>query len=127
MKKRRASVIYENELGILLAPDQYNKYTLPGGHAESGETRIIAAIRELYEETGLRVNEIKFLFEHESQSFYHKVFIVKADGVPYPKGELRNQKLAYYSLENSVSTPNVNIRFSTLEMLRRYKENYLDA
>ena len=69
MKKRRASVIYENELGILLAPDQYNKCTLSGGHAESGETRIIAAIRELYGETGLRVNEIKFLIKHESQSF----------------------------------------------------------
>ena len=47
-KKRRATIIYENENGILLTRISDEPWLLPGGQAEYNEPRIIAAIRELY-------------------------------------------------------------------------------
>lgn len=40
------------------APRQPNKWTPPGGQIEPGETPVEGAHRELYEETGLRVDEL---------------------------------------------------------------------
>ena len=123
MKPRRATVIYENELGILLVPDQRGTFMLPGGHAHKGEPRIIAAIRELHEETRLRVTEIKFLFEFESTHFLHKVFYVHAEGIPVPSGELTGQAIAYYSKENA--TKHIRIMNSTSEILKKYLSSTL--
>ncbi len=38
-------------------------WTLPGGGLEAGETPAEAAVREVWEETGLRVRAIRMLFE----------------------------------------------------------------
>lgn len=40
------------------------RYTLPGGHIEEGESPHDAAVRELYEETGLRSQSLSFLKEY---------------------------------------------------------------
>jgi len=55
------SAIIENEKGeILLAqsPKWQNKWTLPGGHLEPGETIMEVAAREAEEETGLKTRPI---------------------------------------------------------------------
>jgi hypothetical protein len=39
---------------ILLIFDQYGQWTFPKGHLEAGETSAAAAIREVYEETGIQ-------------------------------------------------------------------------
>lgn len=36
-------------------------YAAPGGHLETGETFVTCAIREVEEETGLRVSDVRFL------------------------------------------------------------------
>ena len=120
MKKRRATVIYENELGILLVPDQRGTFMLPGGHAKRGEARIIAAIRELHEETKLSATEIKFLFEFESTNFEHKVFLVKADGIPVPSGELYGQKPAYFPIGTVGIPSEIRIMNSSMKIIQRY-------
>ncbi len=104
--------------GILLVPDENGTFMLPGGHAHRGEPRIIAAIRELHEETRLRVTEIKFLFEFESTYFYHKVFYARAEGIPVPSDELSGQTIAYYSKENV--TKHLRIMNSTRDILTKY-------
>lgn len=38
---------------VLLIHDQYGVWTLPKGHLDAGETEAQAAIREVYEETGI--------------------------------------------------------------------------
>lgn len=39
---------------VLLILDQYGKWTFPKGHLEAGEQAADAAVREVYEETGIR-------------------------------------------------------------------------
>ncbi|NBU63077.1 MAG: NUDIX hydrolase [Chloroflexia bacterium] len=38
---------------VLVIFDQYGQWTFPKGHLEAGETSAVAAIREVYEETGI--------------------------------------------------------------------------
>jgi 8-oxo-dGTP diphosphatase len=50
-------VVYRpNQAGmplVLLIYDKYGRWTLPKGHLEAGETEQAAALREVFEETGL--------------------------------------------------------------------------
>ena len=70
--------LISNEEGkILLAKSHkwFNKYTLPGGHVELGETLQEAVKREVKEETGLEVEVIEFLLYQEAiypPEFYKK-------------------------------------------------------
>ena len=63
-KRRRATVIIDTDEGILLVShsrDSDPTYMLPGGGVRKEEHSIGAAVRELYEETGLHSSEIKYL------------------------------------------------------------------
>ena len=40
------------------------RYTLPGGHVEPGESPDVAALREMYEETGLHAQTLSYLTEY---------------------------------------------------------------
>jgi 8-oxo-dGTP pyrophosphatase MutT (NUDIX family) len=113
-KKRRGTIILENENGILLArTGSDERLMLPGGHAEHNEPRIVAAIRELHEETKLRAFDVKFLFDFESDNYFHKVFLIKAHGVPIPSREISS--LEYYE-------PYKNIYFSSVSIIQKYLE-----
>ena len=51
--------LIQNENKILLqtrVKDDWKGYTLPGGHVEPGESFVDAVIREMKEETGLKIN-----------------------------------------------------------------------
>ena len=89
--RRRGTVILETPSGILVVAGNHGKYMLPGGGANRGESRFVAALRELTEETSLRPYEAKIIFNHlgpEHPSFsgkgkyqdHHTVCIVKATG-----------------------------------------------
>ena len=93
-KRRRGTVIIELADGILLTQMRGDRLLLPGGQAERREPRIMTAIRELYEETGLVAESVRYLFDFESSYYHHKVFYVTASGKPQPRSEVAN--LAYY-------------------------------
>jgi len=39
---------------VLVIFDQYGQWTFPKGHLEAGETSAVAAVREVFEETGIQ-------------------------------------------------------------------------
>lgn len=66
----------KNELLLNLRSDT-NTWGIPGGAMELGEELVQTAKRELYEETGLRTNNFKFLNIFSGNDFYFK----------YPNGD----------------------------------------
>lgn len=63
---RKAAVMLVVKDGLILGVSRINdstKWGLAGGKVEEGESTQEAAIRETFEETGIRVNACSFLFE----------------------------------------------------------------
>jgi bis(5'-nucleosidyl)-tetraphosphatase len=46
---------------IVIVEQQFNTYSFPKGHINENETIIECAYREIYEETGLKKDEIKYI------------------------------------------------------------------
>ena len=89
LPRRRATLIMRREGRILLVRDRgRSSYGLPGGGIEDGELPIVAAARELYEETGLEATTIRYLFSFEGKYNVHRVYEVEADGEPEARGEI---------------------------------------
>ena len=100
IKKRRKGVaIVDTPKGILVVAGRSKKFMLPGGGAKRGESRRKAAIRELYEETGLKAIKVKYLFSYVGRKWhtkkgsivrnYAKVFLIEAKGNPRPRSEIK--------------------------------------
>lgn len=72
----------KGEVLLVKSPKWYGKYICPGGHIEIGESFEDAVKREVKEETGLEVYDIKPLSVHNcvfSKEFYKKKHIVLLD------------------------------------------------
>ena len=46
-------IVYNDDKKIVIVNQNYDSWSLPKGHIDPGETTLEAAIREIYEETGL--------------------------------------------------------------------------
>ena len=78
------ALIVNNEGKILLARSHkwFDKYTLPGGHIEVGESMIDAVRREVKEEVGLDVEVVEMLLVQEAifaPEFYKKKHFIFID------------------------------------------------
>jgi 8-oxo-dGTP pyrophosphatase MutT (NUDIX family) len=62
-KRRRGTAIVDTPNGILVVSKDGRTFLTPGGRRPTPRERQDAAIRELMEETGLKVVDIAFLFE----------------------------------------------------------------
>lgn len=124
-KRRRGTAIVETDKGILLTAGRNKTFMLPGGGAEKNETRLVAAIRELKEETGLDTISAKFLFRftgstihksHQGGYFqdYHTVVLIQAKGTPKPHHEI---KYIDYT-----SNTDIKISKTTKEILEKFYE-----
>jgi 8-oxo-dGTP diphosphatase len=129
--RRRGTAIVETPHGILLTggytAGRRKPFILPGGGAERGESRFVAAMRELTEETGLLPYEAKIIFRHHGKprptmsgeglfQDEHTVCLVKATGHPKPGGG-DAKRIAYYYPGCSVW-----ISTTTKEIIERYYE-----
>ena len=76
-KRRRATAVVKRDGMALVVRDRGKHwYSLPGGGIERGETALAAAVRELYEETGLEALRAEFLFTHPGTVNNHQVVLV---------------------------------------------------
>lgn len=93
-----SSAIIQKDGKILLvrSPKWANKWTLPGGHIEAGESILEAAMREAEEETGLKLKPVKILTFGElinSKDFHRPAHFIYFDCVfEVIKGKLKLQK-----------------------------------
>lgn len=54
-------IIYNPNLGVVIVNQNNNSWSLPKGHVERGEEPKDAAIREIWEETGIPMEKLNFL------------------------------------------------------------------
>jgi 8-oxo-dGTP diphosphatase len=88
-KRRRGTAIVDTPDGILVVSRNNRTFYLPGGGAETGESRKDAAVRELREETGLQVLKCEYLFEYPAFVNDHKVFLMETTGIAEPENEIK--------------------------------------
>lgn len=122
-RRRKGIAIVETNKGILVVSGKNRRFILPGGGAGRWESRKRAAIRELYEETGLRAKKVKYLFRHLGGEWrthrgklvrnHSKVFLIEAQGVARPRSEIKY--INYWKSGNKVKTA-----LGTLNIINRY-------
>jgi 8-oxo-dGTP diphosphatase len=122
-RRRRGTAIVETSEGILVVSRNNRTFFLPGGGAESGESRRDAAIRELKEETGLQAVTCRFLFEYPTYVNDHKVFLIKTTGVAEPEHEIKY--IEYFDGSN-LKVSNVTWEIIELYHLRKKIETEQD-
>ena len=125
-KQKRATCLVEilNDAGVmclLLSRQHGDKYDmLPGGRVEIDEPPIVAAIRELLEETTLESEGVVKLSEYESQHTIHYVFfIATAENHFEPKDDVERLWLLPLSDCHKINEM-VNISQSTKHIVTEY-------
>ena len=89
LPRHRATLMLKRGGRVLLVRDRgRDAYALPGGGIEDGELPIIAAARELMEETGLEATAIRYLFTFGGKYNDHHIYEVEAEGEVSAMGEV---------------------------------------
>jgi len=123
------ALIVNQEGKILLTKSQkwFNKYTLPGGHIEVGETMKEAVIREVKEEVGLDVEVAEMLLMQEAifaEEFWKKKHFIFFDFLC--KSRDQGVKLDNRELQEHVwEYPGTAFRLELDSFTRKTLERYL--
>mgnify|MGYP001409077309 CR=1 FL=1 len=122
--KDAVMIIVKNEVNEILFVKQYRPgvgksvYELPGGMVEKKETPIIAAKRELKEETGIQVKKIVKILNYYRHSGYN----CGQDTIFFTKVLKKNIKS--YSLDNEI----LEIKWIDIKKLKSLiKKNYFEC
>lgn len=118
---RRATAIIELPDGVLMTASVNSRFCLPGGVSQRGELRSQALIREVREETGLRINSMLYLFDHITPHAAHKVYLAIAQGQARPQGEI--ERIALVTSPDS----ELDLIHDARAILRRYSRVRSDA
>ena len=123
-RRRQGLAIVDSPKGILVVSGRSKVFSLPGGGAEKWESREKAAIRELYEETGLKVLSSQYLFSYSGRVWHDhrgrevqnhaKIYKMKIEGTPRPRHEVHH--IGYWY-------PDCGMRISrgTSKIIEKYK------
>ena len=122
-RRRKGIAIVDTSKGILLVAGRSKNFALPGGGAEKWESRRKAAIRELYEETGLKVKKTSYLFRYVGDKWHNpkgklirnhaKVFLMDSEGNARPRHEIKY--IAFWRRGSKLS-----LTSGTKEIIERY-------
>jgi nucleoside triphosphatase len=124
------ALIVNEEGKILLAKSHkwFDKYTLPGGHIELGETMEEALKREVKEEVGLDVEVVEFLTMQEAiyaKEFYkkrHFIFFDFVCRVGDQQVQLDKDEIQDYIWEYPGAAFNRNLDSFTWKTIERYMQ-----
>lgn len=124
------ALIVNSEGKILLAKSHkwFDKYTLPGGHIELGETMEEALKREVKEEVGLDVEVVEFLTMQEAifaKEFYkrkHFIFFDFLCRVGEQQVRLDQDELQDYIWEYPGAAFNRNLDSFTWKTIAKYMQ-----
>ncbi|MBO0888276.1 NUDIX domain-containing protein [Candidatus Bathyarchaeota archaeon] len=122
------ALIVNTEGKILLAKSHkwFDKYTLPGGHIEIGETMEDAVKREVKEEVGLDVEVIEFLLMQEAifaKEFWKKKHFIFFDflcKIGDQQVKLDQDEIQDYTWVYPGAAFNLNLDSFTWKTLARY-------
>ncbi|MBI3069738.1 MAG: NUDIX domain-containing protein, partial [Candidatus Levybacteria bacterium] len=108
-----------------------DEYGFPGGHVELGESFSQTAIREVKEETGTEIQNLKFEFVANVTTYYPKHYIHIGFVADWRKGEPKilephkTEEWKWYSLS---SLPSPIFEFSKLALIaHKTGKSYFDA
>lgn len=80
-KRIRAAVLAVKDDSFLLVQERgRSDYSLPGGGIERGEPSLLAAVRELYEETRLKASSVRYIGDINGRRALHYVFVAEVYG-----------------------------------------------
>ena len=119
-------------LGRRLKKAGYGTYGLPGGHLKANETIESAAIREIYEETGLiiKIDDVEVINVARTGNYIQfGVLIKKYEGFPYNKEPYKCDYLSFFDknkLPNLFQGTKVNIELFLLNKFYDKDINMLD-
>jgi nucleoside triphosphatase len=91
----------ENKILLVRSHKWRDKYVIPGGHIELGETNLKALIREIKEETGLDIYDIEyigfqeFIYDEAFWKMRHYIFFDYACKTDGTKVELNSESEEY--------------------------------
>ena len=76
MKRRRGTILLSGrDDKVLLVMDKgHHKWSLPGGGVKPGERSSRAAVREMYEEVGLSVRNLRWLGHFDGSASRHSMY-----------------------------------------------------
>ena len=89
MRIRGTAVVIRNGMVLLVSDRGRHRFSLPGGGAKPDEPPLAAAIRELYEELGMRPRKAERIFRcaFRASASEHKVSLVESDDEPHLRGK----------------------------------------
>lgn len=122
-------VLIFNSRGELLLIQSYKwhgKYGVPGGHIEMGESAVDAARRETKEETGLDVEDVKFLNWQEciyDEAFWELRHFIFLDFTAKAKDDeviLNDEAEAFVWIDPSKSLDELDMDSYTVNSIQKY-------
>ena len=118
----------KGEVLIVRSSKWKNKHTVPGGHIELGERAEDAIRREVKEETGLDVEDVKLLLVQEAiypKDYYkheHFVFMDYICHAKNPQVKLDGRELQEYVWVNPKDAVKLDMEEYTRSFVNRYLE-----
>ena len=102
LRKRATAVVIKNGKVLLVRDKGKQKFSLPGGGIHRDEPTLSAAIRELYEETGLRATKAIRLrdCDYKGSKNEHKVCLIEANGEVRLKHEI--DKFVWWDMKQTL-------------------------
>lgn len=116
----------EGKLLLVKSPKWFDKFIIPGGHVELGETTKDALKREIKEEVGLEIGEIEFLqyqdaiFAPEFAKKKHFVFLEFSAKCIDDKVTVDNDEITDFRWVNPVDSLKMNLASYTRRVVEAF-------